>query len=54
MHWHKYTKWIDISNGIIYRGTGETKRQTGEFITQEKRCEKCNKVKLRKEFIEKY
>lgn len=44
--WHKYSKWLDVEDGILTKDRF-LERISGYFIKQERRCEKCGKVKVR-------
>lgn len=43
---HKWTKWVDKDSGTLAHVLH--KNVIGSFITQERRCEKCDKVELRR------
>lgn len=43
--WHSYPRWTDVEAGTIsVKGEG---RIVGRFVTQERRCLRCNAVQLR-------
>lgn len=42
---HHWQRWIDIDHGKLISGI--THEPIGQFITQERRCNRCEKVQLR-------
>lgn len=50
MCWHKWTKWKDKGefNVSDYCHASNTRVITDKGIIQERNCEKCNKLELRK------
>lgn len=45
--WHKWSKWIDVKSGYVRNNPAYGGEISWQLIVQERRCEKCNKVKLR-------
>lgn len=41
---HQWQRWIDIDHGKVVTYDDKVK---GQFITQERRCNRCEKVQLR-------
>jgi hypothetical protein len=45
MCWHKWGEWRDVQKGsVTCKGI-----HSGYYVVQQKRCEKCGKVKMRTE-----
>lgn len=47
--WHKYSKWETIKSGNIaeHDSDGKPYLTTGYYVTQQKSCIKCQKIKIR-------
>jgi len=48
---HQYTNWEDIEKGQVnlydHRRPGGNPVSTGNYVVQERYCEKCNRKRLR-------
>lgn len=42
---HQWQRWVDIDHGKLISTI--TNEPVGQFITQERRCNRCEKVQLR-------
>ncbi len=52
--WHDWPKWTDTGTGSLFSHlteNPETKFTTGYFAQQERRCERCGKLQIRREVV---